>query len=224
MHCILCTRLRSTLRLKLRKDLLPVAKGCRVVYIQKKAALQLFISPLVLLVLNIKQGKELSCAQIARIHRQHLLQLQNRNIQIIGIAAFQSVIISLDGAVKILHRLPACLNLCQILRPEILLAVKSLVVDVLGDHPLRKCRNRLSDLVVNETEKIPGIQVILVEPQTVLQRQDCTGKIPHLCLLQPVIIQIIGRIYNFLISAYIRSAVRTMIRLIELAAAFEAIH
>ena len=104
------------------------------------------------------------------------------------------------------------------------MSVKSLVVDVLGDHPLRKCRNRLSDLVVNETEKIPGIQVILVEPQTVLQRQDCTGKIPYLCLLQPVIIQIIGRIYNFLISAYIRSAVRTMIRLIELAAAFEAIH
>ena len=224
MHCILCPRLRSTLRLKLRKDLLPVAKSCRVVYIQKKAALQLFVSPLVLLVLNIKQRKKLPCAQIARIHRQHLLQLQNRNIQIIGIAAFQSVIISLDGAVKILHRLPACLNLCQILRPEILLAVKSLVVDVLGDHPLRKCRNRLSDLVVNETEKIPGIQIVLVEPQTVLQRQDCAGKIPHLCLLQPVIIQIIGRIYNFLISAYIRSAVRTMIRLIELAAAFEAIH
>ncbi len=48
------------------------------------------------MVLDIQKREQLPCAQIMRIELQYLLELENRDIEIVGIAALERVIIASD--------------------------------------------------------------------------------------------------------------------------------
>ncbi len=66
------------------------------------------------MVLDIQKREQLPCAQIMRIELQYLLELENRDIEIVGIAALERVIIASDRRCNIRDHLRAFIEHPQI--------------------------------------------------------------------------------------------------------------
>ena len=163
------------------------------------------------MVLDIQKREQLPCAQIMRIELQYLLELENRDIEIVGIAALERVIIASDRRCNIRDHLRAFIEHPQITVRKIVLFMQAFVVDALADDPLAESRNAFPDFKIAQSQQISRLQIVLVEPQALFQRFNRAGNVTDLCSFKARVIHIVGSIYNFLVLRNVYTAVRTMV-------------
>ena len=163
------------------------------------------------MVLDIQKREQLPCAQIMRIELQYLLELENRDIEIVGIAALERVIIASDRRCNIRDHLRAFIEHPQITVRKIVLFMQAFVVDALADDPLAESRNAFPDFKIAQSQQISRLQIVLVEPQALFQRFNRAGKVTDLRSFKARVIHIVGSIYNFFVLRNVYTAVRTMV-------------
>ena len=154
-----------------------------------------------------------------RILGQDLLELDHRDVFIAVITVLQRQIILFDRLVDDIQTVRVLLEVLDIFDGYVVVRL-----NIFGNDPLRERRHYLSHLKIDETEKIPGRDIQLVEFQASPEHIDRPGEISDLSLFEPLIIVKSGQHDRLFLHRNIAAAVRTVSGLCELRPAVHTFH
>ena len=120
---------------------------------------------------------------------------------------------------EVLKSVAVSLNIIHVGAGKILLRLQ-----VFTYHPLTQRSTCFADIVINKSEKIPGINIIFIQAHALPETCDSPAEVMDLCSLQTLIIKMIRCEYYLSVYLYIRTAFRAIITLVKLSAAFITIH
>ena len=211
--------LKSRRKSRLFVHFLQESQGRRVRLIDPDSLLQKFSRFLILTVLNIEEREKVISLDQLRILGQDLLELDHRDVFIAVITVLQCQIILFDRLVDDIQTVRVLLEVLDIFDGNVVVRL-----NIFGNDPLRERRHDLSHLKIDETEKIPGRDIQLVEFQASPEHIDRPGEISDLSLFEPLIIVKSGQHDRLLLHRNIAAAVRTVSGLCELRPAVHTFH
>ena len=166
-----------------------IAERCLVRGIQLSRSAQYLSRLGILPGMEIDQRQELIRLQESGMRRDHLLQLDDRQILSVLLTVRQTLIVFLHSLVNDLKLIRRRLHLLYIF-------IRNVVPgpEILADDPLHQRLRDLADPVVDKSQQISRCNILPVILQTPAQRQDRPRHIPDLRLAQTVIIPVVGLI------------------------------
>ena len=172
-------------------DLLHVVQRPRIVRIQQLRPAQCLLRLAVLFPLHVQKGHELMAFHQLGAHGKYLFQLYDRQILAALLTVQQRLVKLLDRLIHQIQLRIVRLHLVQVRVRDVLLR---LIVG--ADDPLGQRLHRLPGLIVNESQKVPGIDILLVELQALPQTVCRTGHIPYSRLIKTRIIVTVGKVQD----------------------------
>ena len=143
---------------------------------------------------QIEQCQQLMCTDKIRVHGQNLFELNYRQIKASLLTVPQCDIIFFH---RLIHGIQTCRIIAQLV--HVIICNVTFPIQILTDYPFTERCNNFSHFIIDKAQEISGLNITLVQFQTLVQAFHRTCQISDRCFFKSLIIIKVGKTHQFLI-------------------------